>query len=58
MELTKVLSAEGTTFLTGTEMEIDGVYDDSSDLIDRETEILMWVCTEKIVKAGSAHRFV
>jgi hypothetical protein len=48
VKLTKAVSAEGTTFQLGTEMEIEQVYDNSIDLIHRETEILMWVRPDEI----------
>lgn len=51
--LTRAISAEGSTFQSGTEMEIEQVYDNSIDLIHRETQVLMWVRPDEIEKFTS-----
>ena len=50
VKLIRAVSAEGETFQSGTEMEIEQVYDNSVDLIHRETEVLLWVRPDEIEK--------
>ncbi|QRM34920.1 hypothetical protein [Microvirga sp. VF16] len=53
VRLTKAVSAEGTTFQSGAQMEIEQVYDNTVDLIHQETQILMWVRPDEIEKLTS-----
>ena len=58
VKTTRAVSAEGETFQSGTEMEIKQVYDNSIDLIHRETEVLLWVRPDEITKGETRHRHV
>jgi hypothetical protein len=58
VKLTKAVSAEGETFQSGTDMEIEQVYDDSIDLIHPQTGTLMWVRPDEIAKSETQRRHV